>query len=369
MKMYPRLAVLFTKGMLTQESGENRPEGLQHCLRWVGAGAWTTFGSQLSEENAEELVSLAYESGINLFDTGDIYALGKSEVLLGKILSKKNWRNDTLQKCLCLRSRDGKVRCSRIRVLSTGDPASWSLPNSSGGNACDRADSDRGLSRKHIIEGRACRHPSNKPGRRRLCAALQASLARLQLGYVDIMLIHKTDPMCPMEEVVRACTFCVDQGWALYWGTSRWSTVEIMEAYVVARQFQLVPPTVEQTEYHMLKREKVEVLMPEIFHKIGVGCISWCPLGFTVEPGKFDEGISKASLKVSLQRKLSSGWCGLRNEEVGCVFQAFLQPKDMENGLRADHAKMLEVTAMAELAGCSLAQLSIERACGPSRSG
>ncbi|XP_013792029.1 voltage-gated potassium channel subunit beta-3-like, partial [Limulus polyphemus] len=180
---------------------------------------WVTFGSQISEEVAEDILTIAYESGINVFDTADIYASGRAELLLGKILKKKGWRRSSY-------------------VITT--KLFW------GG----KPDTERGLSRKQIIEG------------------LKASLERLQLGYVDILFINKADPMCPMEEVVRACTYCINQGLAMYWGTSRWTPIEIMEAYTVARQFNLIPPIVEQTEYHMFQREKVEISLPELFHKI-----------------------------------------------------------------------------------------------------
>lgn len=112
---------------------------------------------------------------------------------------------------------------------------------------------ERGLSRKHIIE------------------SVKASLSRLQLSYIDVVIVHKADPMCPMEEVVRAMHYVISQGWVMYWGTARWSPVEIMEAYTNCRQFNCVTPIVEQTEYHMFCREKTELYMPELYNKIGVG--------------------------------------------------------------------------------------------------
>ncbi|XP_023605185.1 voltage-gated potassium channel subunit beta-2-like, partial [Myotis lucifugus] len=150
-----------------------------------------------------------------------------------------------------------------------------------------RAETERGLSRKHIIEG------------------LKASLERLQLEYVDVVFANRPDPNTPMEETVRAMTHVINQGMAMYWGTSRWSSMEIMEAYSVARQFNLIPPICEQAEYHMFQREKVEVQLPELFHKIGVGAMTWSPLACGIVSGKYDSGIppsSRASLKVSRGR-------------------------------------------------------------------
>ncbi|NXJ14644.1 KCAB1 protein, partial [Odontophorus gujanensis] len=186
----------------------------------LGLGTWVTFGGQITDEMAEQLMTLAYDNGINLFDTAEVYAAGKAEVVLGNIIKKKGWRRSSL-------------------VITT--KIFW------GG----KAETERGLSRKHIIEG------------------LKASLERLQLDYVDVVFANRPDPNTPMEETVRAMTHVINQGMAMYWGTSRWSSMEIMEAYSVARQFNLIPPICEQAEYHMFQREKVEVQLPELFHKIG----------------------------------------------------------------------------------------------------
>uniref|UniRef100_A0A3B3SN60 Voltage-gated potassium channel subunit beta-2 n=1 Tax=Paramormyrops kingsleyae TaxID=1676925 RepID=A0A3B3SN60_9TELE len=211
-------------GMIYRNLGKS---GLRvSCL---GLGTWVTFGGQVTDEMAEQLMTLAYENGINLFDTAEVYAAGKAEVVLGTIIKKKGWRRSSL-------------------VITT--KIFW------GG----KAETERGLSRKHIIEG------------------LKASLERLQLDYVDVVFANRPDPNTPMEETVRAMTHVINQGMAMYWGTSRWSSMEIMEAYSVARQFNLIPPICEQAEYHMFQREKVEVQLPELFHKIGeVTCAPRCP--------------------------------------------------------------------------------------------
>ncbi|XP_022604083.1 voltage-gated potassium channel subunit beta-2 isoform X4 [Seriola dumerili] len=218
----------------------------------LGLGTWVTFGGQITDEMAEQLMTLAYENGINLFDTAEVYAAGKAEVVLGNIIKKKGWRRSSL-------------------VITT--KIFW------GG----KAETERGLSRKHIIEG------------------LKASLERLQLDYVDVVFANRPDPNTPMEETVRAMTHVINQGMAMYWGTSRWSPMEIMEAYSVARQFNQIPPICEQAEYHMFQREKVEVQLPELFHKIGVGAMTWSPLACGIISGKYDGRVppySRASLKV-----------------------------------------------------------------------
>uniref|UniRef100_A0A4W4EV62 Voltage-gated potassium channel subunit beta-1 n=1 Tax=Electrophorus electricus TaxID=8005 RepID=A0A4W4EV62_ELEEL len=227
----------------------------------LGLGTWVTFGGQITDEMAEQLMTLAYENGINLFDTAEVYAAGKAET-------------------------------------------------------------ERGLSRKHIIEG------------------LKASLERLQLEYVDVVFANRPDPNTPMEETVRAMTHVINQGMAMYWGTSRWSPMEIMEAYSVARQFNQIPPICEQAEYHMFQREKVEVQLPELFHKIGVGAMTWSPLACGIISGKYDSGVppySRASLK---------GYQWLKDKILS------------EEG-RRQQAKLKELQAIAERLGCTLPQLAI----------
>uniref|UniRef100_A0A8B9ILZ1 Voltage-gated potassium channel subunit beta-2 n=1 Tax=Anser cygnoides TaxID=8845 RepID=A0A8B9ILZ1_ANSCY len=277
----------------------------------LGLGTWVTFGGQITDEMAEQLMTLAYDNGINLFDTAEVYAAGKAEVVLGNIIKKKGWRRSSL-------------------VITT--KIFW------GG----KAETERGLSRKHIIEG------------------LKASLERLQLDYVDVVFANRPDPNTPMEgdpfsssksrtfiieETVRAMTHVINQGMAMYWGTSRWSSMEIMEAYSVARQFNLIPPICEQAEYHMFQREKVEVQLPELFHKIGVGAMTWSPLACGIVSGKYDGGIppySRASLK---------GYQWLKDKILS------------EEG-RRQQAKLKELQAIAERLGCTLPQLAIGKGAG-----
>ncbi|KAG5274734.1 hypothetical protein AALO_G00139550 [Alosa alosa] len=291
----------------------------------LGLGTWVTFGGQITDEMAEQLMTLAYENGINLFDTAEVYAAGKAEVVLGNIIKKKGWRRSSL-------------------VITT--KIFW------GG----KAETERGLSRKHIIEG------------------LKASLERLQLEYVDVVFANRPDPNTPMEETVRAMTHVINQGMAMYWGTSRWSPMEIMEAYSVARQFNQIPPICEQAEYHMFQREKVEVQLPELFHKIGVGAMTWSPLACGIISGKYDSGVppySRASLKGYqwLKDKILSEegmqWSAGVSvfEQVCCVVgrqgYQWLKDKILSEEGRRQQAKLKELQAIAERLGCTLPQLAI----------
>uniref|UniRef100_UPI0037E7131C voltage-gated potassium channel subunit beta-2-like n=1 Tax=Semicossyphus pulcher TaxID=241346 RepID=UPI0037E7131C len=276
----------YSTGMIYRNLGKS---GLRvSCL---GLGSWVTFGGQITDEVAEELMTLAYENGINLFDTAEVYTAGKAEVVLGNVIKKKGWRRSSL-------------------VITT--KIFW------GG----KAEMERGLSRKHIIEG------------------LRASLERLQLDYIDVVFANRPDPNTPIEETVRAMTHVINQGMAMYWGTSRWTSMEIMEAYSVARQFNQIPPICEQAEYHMFQREKVEVQLPDLFHKIGIGAMTWSPLACGIISGKYNNGIppnSRASLK---------GYQWMKDKILS------------EEGHR-QQVKLKELQAVAERLGCTLPQLAI----------
>uniref|UniRef100_A0A8C5C425 Voltage-gated potassium channel subunit beta-1 n=1 Tax=Gadus morhua TaxID=8049 RepID=A0A8C5C425_GADMO len=249
----------------------------------LGLGTWVTFGGQITDEVAEQLMTIAYEGGVNLFDTAEVYAGGKHAYTL---LHKR---------------KDNKC------VPCVGS---------------NRAETERGLSRKHIIEG------------------LKGSLQRLQLEYVDVVFANRPDSNTPMEEIVRAMTYVINQGMAMYWGTSRWTAMEIMEAYSVARQFNLIPPVCEQAEYHLFQREKVEVQLPELYHKIGVGAMTWSPLACGIISGKYENGIpetSRASMK-------SYQW---------------LKEKIVSEDGRKQQAKLKELGHIAEKLGCTLPQLAV----------
>ncbi|MED6260471.1 Voltage-gated potassium channel subunit beta-1 [Ataeniobius toweri] len=236
-------------------------------------------------------MTIAYESGVNLFDTAEVYAGGRAEIILGNIIKKKCWRRSSL-------------------VITT--KLYW------GG----KAETERGLSRKHIIEG------------------LKGSLQRMQLEYVDVVFANRPDSNTPMEEIVRAMTYVINQGMAMYWGTSRWTAMEIMEAYSVARQFNLIPPVCEQAEYHLFQREKVEVQLPELYHKIGVGAMTWSPLACGIITGKYENGIPESS-RASMK---SYQW---------------LKEKIVSEDGRKQQAKLKELNHIAEKLGCTLPQLAV----------
>nr|XP_046236721.1 voltage-gated potassium channel subunit beta-3-like isoform X2 [Scatophagus argus] len=257
----------------------------------LGLGTWVTFGSQISDEMAESVMTVAYDSGVNLFDTAEVYASGRAETTLGNILKKKAWR------------RSSYVVTTKIY---------W------GG----QAETERGLSRKHIIEG------------------LRGSLSRLQLDYVDLVFANRSDINAPMEEVVRAMTFVIDQGLAMYWGTSRWNVVEIMEAYSIARQFNLVPPVCEQAEYHYFQRDKVELHLPELYHKIGVGAMTWSPLACGLLTGKYNEGVPESS------RAAMKGY-------------AWLKERLSSDEGKKQLSKIKELHLLADRLKCTAAQLAI----------
>uniref|UniRef100_A0A8C7GL20 Voltage-gated potassium channel subunit beta-1 n=1 Tax=Oncorhynchus kisutch TaxID=8019 RepID=A0A8C7GL20_ONCKI len=239
-----------------------------------------------------EIMTLAYENGINLFDTAEVYAAGNQNAHHAPVphILLSPYRRSTL-------------------VITT--KIFW------GGNITV------------ILMVFALYN-----------AGLRASLDRLQLEYVDVVFANRPDPNTPMEETVRAMTHVINQGMAMYWGTSRWSSMEIMEAYSVARQFNLIPPICEQAEYHMFQREKVEVQLPELFHKIGVGAMTWSPLACGIISGKYDSGVppySRASLK---------GYQWMKDKILS------------EEG-RRQQAKLKELQAIAERLGCTLPQLAI----------
>uniref|UniRef100_A0A669C1G6 Voltage-gated potassium channel subunit beta-1 n=1 Tax=Oreochromis niloticus TaxID=8128 RepID=A0A669C1G6_ORENI len=226
---------------------------------------------------AEQLMTIAYESGVNLFDTAEVYSGGKRSSLV--ITTKLYW--------------GGKTQTSL-----------------------------------------------SKPAICLLTLGLKGSLQRMQLEYVDVVFANRTDTNTPMEEIVRAMTHVINQGMAMYWGTSRWSAMEIMEAYSVARQFNLIPPVCEQAEYHFFQREKVETQLPELYHKIGVGVVSWSPLACGIITGKYENGIpesSRASMKP----------------------YQWLREKIVSEEGRKQQAKLKELAHIAEKLGCTLPQLAI----------
>lgn len=208
-------------------------------------GSWLTFGSQIGDSTADELLSYAYEQGINFFDNAEVYAHGRSEIAMGKILSEKSW------------PRDSYLVSSKAYFGSVPD----GLPT------------QVGLNRKHLVE------------------ACDAALGRLQVDYLDLYFCHRPDKETPIEETVWTMHNLITQGKILYWGTSEWSAQEIMEAHMFARQNNLIGPIVEQPEYNMLHRDKVEVEYSQIYKTVGLGTTIWSPLASGILSGKYSDGV------------------------------------------------------------------------------
>lgn len=192
-------------------------------------GSWLTFGWQIGDEVAEELMVAAYDNGVNFFDNAEVYANGQSEIVMGNILKKMNW------------DRSSYVVSSKVF---------W------GGKKPNQV----GLSRKHVME------------------ACEAALRRLQVDYLDLYFCHRPDKNTPMAETVWTMHNLIQQGKILYWGTSEWSAVEIMEAHAVAEKYHLIGPTMEQPQYNLFHRDKMEVEYGQLFKTVGLGTTIWSPL-------------------------------------------------------------------------------------------
>ncbi|CAB3225701.1 unnamed protein product [Arctia plantaginis] len=268
----------------------------------IGLGIWNI----LNEECAEDVIMTAIENGINLFDLSEAHC-AKGEAELGKILKKRNVRRTSI-------------------ILTT--KIYWSTKSD-----------ERGLSRKHIVE------------------SVKASLARLQVEYIDVVLLHKVDPVCPMEELVRAMNFVINQGWVMYWGTARWTPSEIMDAYTNCRQFNCITPIVEQTEYHMFCREKPELYMPELYHKIGVGMMVWSAI--TTGKGLGREEITGLFAKSRFNRKYSTfSWC---EEDLAVPEMRSSGSKEQVTGEepRTYGDKLRDLSNLANSLNCSMSQLAV----------
>jgi voltage-dependent potassium channel beta subunit len=217
-------------------------------------GSWVTFDNQMQVEEAKRCMIAAYDAGVNFFDNAEAYAQGQSEIIMGQVLKKTNW------------PRDSYIVSSKVFWGAVQDP----LPT------------QRGLNRKHVVE------------------ACNQALQRMQLEYLDLYFCHRPDKETPIEETVRAMNDLIQQGKVLYWGTSEWSAQQIMEAYGVARQYHLIPPTMEQPQYNMFHRERFEVEYAPLYDEIGLGATIWSPLASGLLTGKYNQGIpedSRASLE------------------------------------------------------------------------
>lgn len=254
-------------------------------------GSWVTFGSQVDVDKAVSLMKIAYEAGVNFFDNAEVYSSGKAEEIMGKAIKKAGWKQKDL-------------------VLSTKIFWGGDGPN------------ERGLSRKHIIEG------------------MDGSLKRMGLEYVDLVFAHRPDIHTPIEETVRAFNHLINQGKAFYWGTSEWSAQQIMEAYGVARRERLIPPLMEQPQYNMFHRERVEVEYQRLYTEIGLGTTIWSPLASGLLTGKYNDGIPEDS------RATLEGYEWLRKRFTDKEAQEQIQ-------------KVIKLSKVAKKLSCTTAQLAL----------
>jgi voltage-dependent potassium channel beta subunit len=212
----------------------------------ISFGAWVTFGGQLDEQaGAIDLIHAAYEQGINFFDNADVYANGQAEILMGKAI------RDLPREALVISSKAF-------------------FPSAPGPNG-------RGLSRKHLFE------------------SVNASLRRLNTDYLDLFFCHRFDPDTPVEEVVQSMDILVRQGKILYWGTSEWDASHVVQAYYIARQNGWIQPSMEQPQYNLFSRERVEKDLAPLAKEYGLGLTTWSPLYFGILSGKYNDGIPAGS--------------------------------------------------------------------------
>jgi voltage-dependent potassium channel beta subunit len=284
----------------------------------LSLGSWLTFGNQIEDKVAEELMDVAYEGGVNFFDNAEGYAGGKSEIVMGNILKKKNW------------DRSSYIVSSKIFF-----------------GAEEKKPNMIGLSKKHIFEG------------------THNALKRLQLDYVDLIYCHRPDKETPIEETVWAMHQLIQSGKALYWGTSEWSALEIMQAHYFAEKNHLVPPVMEQPQYNMLWREKIENEFLLLFRDFGMGTTIWSPLASGLLSGKYNDANPKDTrfsiesldwlknrllveqniVKVKLLKvladklnttlaKLAIAWC-LKNPNVSTVILGATKVSQLQENLTA----------------------------------
>lgn len=257
----------------------------------LSLGAWVTFGDQVGEEVAYECMKAAFDAGVNFFDNAEVYADGQAEIVMGNVIKKAGWKRTDL-------------------VISTKIFWGGDGPN------------DSGLSRKHILEG------------------TDAALARLQMDYVDLIFCHRPDIHTPIEETVWAMNHVINQGKAFYWGTSEWSAQQIMQAYGIARREHLIPPLMEQPQYHMFHRQRVEVEYANLYRDIGLGTTIWSPLASGLLTGKYNQGMPDGT-RFSLE---GYEWLRERFEE-----------EEVQQQIK----KVAQLIPIANELGCSMAQLAL----------
>lgn len=251
-------------------------------------GSWITFGNQIQNQISERLMDIAYDAGVNFFDNAEVYAAGESEKVMGKILSNRNW------------SRDSYIVSSKVFF-----------------GAGAKVPTQKGLHRKHIYE------------------ACNQALERLKVEYLDLYFCHRPDKATPIEETVWSMHQLIMAGKILYWGTSEWSAQEIMEAHMFAKQNHLIGPVVEQPQYNMLVRDKVEVEYSQIYKTVGLGTTIWSPLASGLLTGKYLNGIPEDSR--------------LKREELGWLAERLMTPENAEKVKTLHHLSLELGTSLPKL--------------------
>lgn len=298
--------------------------GLQ--LSALSLGSWLTFGNALDLKGVKESIALALDHGINFFDNAEIYGNGSAELLMGEAL--RSYPREDL-------------------VISTKIFWGGEGPNQTG------------LNWKHMVEG------------------TKNSLRRLQLEYVDLLFCHRPDPETPIEETLRAIQTLIDQGLVFYWGTSEWDAKDIAEAYTLAHALHLTPPTMEQPEYNLYARSRVEEEYSLLYRKYGLGTTTWSPLASGILTGKYNDGIPEGTrfhkerwLRESLTKEkieqakkfahlaknmgctsaqLAIAWC-LKNPSVSSVILGISNPQQLTENLKAlPMQKLLTEEVMTKL--------------------
>jgi voltage-dependent potassium channel beta subunit len=257
----------------------------------LSLGAWVTYGGQVGEEVADACMKAAFDAGVNFFDNAEAYAKGNAETVMGNVIRKAGWKRSDL-------------------VIST--KIFW------GGDGLN----ETGLSRKHIIEG------------------TNASLKRLQMDYVDLIFCHRPDIYTPIEETVWAMNQVLNQGKALYWGTSEWNAQQITEAHGIAHREHLIPPLMEQPQYNMFHRQRVESELAPLYKQFGLGTTIWSPLASGLLTGKYNQGIPQGT-RVTLE-----GYEWLRH---------WFESEE----IKANIEKVKRLTPLADELGCTMAQLAL----------
>lgn len=233
--------------------------GLQ--LSALSLGAWLTFGSQVGRGTARDLVAAAWDAGINFFDNAEGYAQGAAETVMGDVIADLRL------------PRDGYCVSSKVFFGSVENPGP----------------TQRGLSRKHVTD------------------ACHAALRRLRVDYLDLYFCHRPDADTPIAETVAAMDALVQQGKVLYWGTSEWSAAQIREAHQVARAQHMSAPTMEQPQYNLLHRRRVELDYASLYDEFGMGTTVWSPLASGVLSGKYN-GVDATSTDVQGEGRDGLGW-------------------------------------------------------------